>query len=115
MNKTTIELARVDHIVGYGFIHGWPMTSDRDVLEALLNWSQSSDGQGRTVYRHIVRSTEEHVNCSRWHYAHERGKSQEECAKLFEGVKEDALEDNCASVHRMPMCDAVTYLDIYWQ
>ncbi len=118
MNKTTIEINRSpDHIQGYGFLHGWPKTGEQDVLEALLDWSQQEENRTKRVYRHLVRTAEENTNLTKWHYAHERDKDQAYCAKLFKGKPASVthLVDHCATVNRMSLCDAVTYLDVYWQ
>lgn len=114
MHKTTIELARTPgHTAGYGFVSGWPMTSEKDVLE----WSRAPANHDKRVYRHLVRTGEENVDTNKWTYAPEHHLSDRECAALFadKPLSCRSLTHQMGMVYRMPTCDAMTWLDIYWQ
>lgn len=116
MNKTTIELDRREHIAGYGsFSHPFSQDS-QSTLDALIEWSQCDENRNKRVYRHILRVEEENLDRTRYHYASEAGLSQEECAKAFEGQTKDTIVyPACRMLSRIPLCDEVYYLDIYWQ
>lgn len=132
MNKITIELARFEHVKGYGHYGPRPYTQDSDTtLDAVMEWANDPANAGRTVYRHVLRTTEEPQQVIRYFYASENNLPQEQCASLF-SVKamgkgesnpietENALVEKMtdgvgAMVSRAPYCDEVYYLDIYWQ
>jgi len=116
MNKTTIELYRQGgSIYGYGFVGGWPMTGESDVLEGLMAWTRKTANRRKRVYRHFVRTAHENPSCTMWHYMREYGDNltRQQGKAVFKDQPPDVVVfDGC---RRIPMAEAVTYLDIYWQ
>lgn len=100
MNKETIELERrVKHIKGYGF---WGMKEWRDndpeVLDEIVKWSE---GKSVKVYKHTLRIVEENISDTEFYY--------------YAGVPSAGIYDNGTLSQKIPYCDWVCYLEIYWQ
>lgn len=94
MNKTSIELGRVDSFPsGYGRMH-YPTPDSDEVLDRLIEWTRANPEA--KVYRHKVRSVEEGVG------------------KLgrYQGRDEDWSSRKAPDTLA---CSVVDYLDVYWQ
>lgn len=94
MNKTSIELERKDHIFGYGCMNwtGPNYSKDsQDTLDFIVEWSK--DNTEKKIYRHLIRTEQQNISQSRFHI----------------------VERSCMEDLRIPYCDLVTYLDIYYQ
>lgn len=128
LTKTTIVLARRNHLSGYGtFWHnGQPWQYDgADTLDALAAWSKEHPDQ--QVYRHVVRAEEQPQAVQRYRYVPEDDTlTQEDCARLFEERLNDteprhrfetdhSIVHRSGMVYRVPYVDEVTYLDVYHQ
>lgn len=92
MNKDTIELHRTPkHWYNYGLLGGHPYTLDsQSTLDALVEWTQGWTRPSNIhIYKHLLRVEQERI-----------------------GV--DGETDR-GSFGKIPYCDLVYYLDIYWQ
>jgi len=117
MNKNTIELERVKNFLsGYGRMSGNRTENDSETLDAIINWSRKNTKA--KIYKHKVRRAEENISKNKFHYVSEYGFSQEKCKQLLDSG-EAASGTNCLKtrylVTKVPYCDLVYYLDIYWQ
>ena len=88
MKKSTIEIARFnEHPDGYGIM--WP-PSEHKQLENLVKWS--GDNPGTKIYEHKMFHKQEN----------------------FDKYTEPYISKNDTTI-RIPLCDLVFYLDIYYQ
>ena len=95
MNKTTVELLRnSNHIHGYGTMIS-PIT-EQIILDKLVEWSKANPFSVATceeikIYKHMLRVVEENIS------------------------ETDFYNPNFDSSMKIPRCDLVYYLDIYYQ
>lgn len=120
MTKTTIELARLNHIAGYGYVTPPWRQDSQQTLDALVAWCALPENEGKKVVRHFVRNEEHPQKVIKYHYASEHGLSDKECAKLFQdrmakGEVRNSIVHKMGMVNRCIYCDDIYYLDIYWQ
>lgn len=110
MNKETIELARFEgSIFGYGWITQPKETSEEFALNKLVEWSKNKNVK---IYSHATRRVEENLSKIKFHYACQNGGSnQEDNKRIYESCPRMQEKGN----YKIPYCDTVYYLDIWYQ
>ncbi len=85
MKKETFELSRTRSISGYGDIT--PPVSEADILDSIVDFSKDKN---ISVYKHLLRIEEENISTTEFY--------------------------NVPTITRkIPYCEKVYYLDIYYQ
>ncbi len=113
MNKETIELERdANHIYNYGSLI--EKYTESLLLDKIVEWSKTDKEQQvafdeeygviscrkKQVYKHILRREQENISKDRFYD--------------FKGFNDANYWYN-VSPQKIPFCDLVYYLDIYWQ
>lgn len=91
MEKTTIEINRTASLKNYGQLSDIFENMAQKHLEKILEWTKLPENEGKKVYGHIFRRSQESL-----------GKVTE---RYVEGIGTFNAQD----------CVDVDYLDIYWQ
>ena len=92
MNKDSIEIERdSNHISGYSRFT-YLEESSEEILDKLIEWSK---GRSEKIYKHKVRYVQENISDKRFYF--------------FDGGM-----GRCSKA-KIPYCDLVCYLDIYYQ
>lgn len=96
MKKHTIELIRrLKHIKGYGIFptvsfDSRPADSEIEVLNRIVEWSS---GKNVSIYKHVVRWENENISTTDFY----------------------TVDLPQVPISKIPYCDYVCYLDIYYQ
>lgn len=116
MNKETVEYWRnKGSIKGYGYIFEPKILSKTSILDFLVEWCKKK-GEDIKIIDHALRKIEENDSTTDFHYAPENPcLSQEDCAKILKDKPAGSYEHNMAMIGKIPKCDDVYYLDIWFQ
>jgi hypothetical protein len=109
MQKTTVEYFRdKNNISGYSYLISPKQLSEAAVLDFLCKWSKDKNV---TVYSHSLKRVDENISKTKFYYACQGSLSQKEAEKEYN--KNSLWRDK--GNYKIPYCDWVYYLDIWWQ
>jgi hypothetical protein len=99
MEKDTITLDyETKHVRGYGCLNRW-WQEESNILDKIIEWSK--EFPEKKVYKHQVRTEETNVRATEFYD--------------FKGMIDPVEPLYTVPPSKIPYCDLVVYLDIWWQ
>jgi hypothetical protein len=92
MKKIKLEVERdTHHILGYTSFPKIAEDYDQKIMDFILTWSSKKENKKYKIYKHLIRYEEENISKTNFYIS--------ECNKNL----------------KIPYCDRITYLYIYYQ